>query len=94
LGHALSIGDEFQQDFRAIGDASSSDNGSSTPSFYSVDFHEVSNKLFNDLEDRLKAHTNHTQMYFFVFSSYCRLYMMVVTRSKHFPNALLKPESL
>jgi hypothetical protein len=51
----LSVGDEFQQDFRAIGDASSSDNGSSTPSFYSVDFHEVSNKLFNDLEDRLNA---------------------------------------
>lgn len=31
LGHAKSIGDEFQQDLRAIGAASSSDNGCSTP---------------------------------------------------------------
>jgi len=36
---------------------------------YPVGFHEVSNKSFKDLEDRLQAHTKDTQMHFFVCSS-------------------------
>jgi hypothetical protein len=42
--------------------------------FYSVGFHEVSNKLLKDLEDRLKALNKHIQMHFFVCSSCRRLY--------------------
>jgi hypothetical protein len=56
--------------------------------FYPVGFHEVSNKFFKDLEERLKAHTNH--LLFAVHDSDC----MMVTSSNYSPNALLKLDSL
>jgi hypothetical protein len=75
LGHAKSIGDEFQQDLRSIGAASSSDDGCSTPYFlgsggWAESTHQAKPKC---------------PILFAVHVADC----MMVRSSNYFPNALI-----
>jgi hypothetical protein len=75
LGHVKSIGDEFQQDFRPIGDPSSCDNGCSTPYLLPS---RASMRLVTSCSRIWRIGWKHTpsttQMHFFVCSSWFRLY--------------------